>query len=624
MDGVAPFPGGDVMPPPSPLPHPVQDLRRAHRDPNAPALRPVPGVWWRRAAAFVPALVITGGLSLAFADWLSDGGMWWLEWVLLALVAATFFWVALSVATATLGLGCHLMRRCGGARDTVGGASLDVALVVPVYNEDAADVFGNACAMMLALREAHTAHRFALYILSDTQDAVIALAERRAFDRLRRVLPPDLRVWYRRRSDNAARKVGNIRQWIETWGGAHEAMLVLDADSLMSSGAITALADEMAADPGAGLIQSAPLVIGSDTLFGRMQQFAASVYGTLLNAGLSGWSGGEGNYWGHNAIIRIRAFADCAGLPQMPARTGRRGALILSHDFVEAALLRRAGWTVRFAPGIEGSYEEPPATLVDYALRDRRWCHGNLQHLRLLGTRGLHVVSRFHLLNGAMSYLLSPAWFILLVIWALLGNGPDSVITYFSADNPLYPVWPEMSGVQSGMILLFMYAMLLAPKAMGALGVLVGEVPVARFGGVARFLASLVAEIVLSILFAPVMMVQQVVAVLRTVIGIRPIWSPQARNGGDYSPATVLKFHALETVSGLALALGITGGLVSLWLVPIALSLGLAVPLSMLSGRRVGWLMATPEMVDPPAILRRARESRALFRTADTTPIAAE
>jgi membrane glycosyltransferase len=624
MDGVTPFPGGDVMPPPSALPHPVQDLRRAHRDPNAPALRPVRGVWWRRAAAFVPALATTGGLSLAFADWLSDGGIWWLEWVLLALVAATFFWVALSVATATLGLGCHLMRRCGGVRDTRGGKPLDVALVVPIYNEDAADVFGNACAMMLALREAETAHRFALYILSDTQDAAIALAERRAFDRLRRGLPPDLRVWYRRRSDNAARKVGNIRQWIETWGGAHEAMLVLDADSLMSAGAITALSDEMAADPGAGLIQSAPLVIGSGSLFGRMQQFAASVYGTLLSAGLSGWSGGENNYWGHNAIIRIRAFADCAGLPRMPARAGRRGALILSHDFVEAALLRRAGWTVRFVPGIAGSYEEPPATLIDYALRDRRWCHGNLQHLRLLGTRGLHVVSRFHLLHGAISYLLSPAWFILLVIWALLGNGPDSVITYFSADNPLYPVWPEMSGVQSGMILLFMYAMLLAPKVMGALGVLLGEVPVARFGGVARFLASLLAEIVLSILFAPVMMVQQVVAVLRTVIGIRPIWSPQARKGGDYAAVTVLKFHALETISGLALALGIAGGLVSLWLVPIALSLGLAAPLSMLSGRRVGWLMATPEMVDPPAILRRARASRALFRAADATAIAAE
>lgn len=622
MDGVTPFPGGDVMPPCAPLTHPVQDLRRAHHDPNAPAWRSVRGIWWRRAAVFVPAIATTGGLAWAFADWLSDGGMWWLEWVLLALVSATFFWVALSVATATLGLGCHLMRRCRGVRPVT--APLDVALVVPIYNEVAADVFGNASAMMLALREAGAAHRFDLYILSDTQDAGIALAERRAFARLRRMLPPDLRVWYRRRTENSARKVGNLRQWIETWGGAHDAMLVLDADSLMSAEAIFALTGEMAADARAGLIQSAPLVIGSDTLFGRMQQFAAAVYGTLLGEGLAGWAGSESNYWGHNAILRIRAFAECAGLPRMPTFAGQRGALILSHDFVEAALLRRAGWTVRLVPWITGSYEEPPATLIDYALRDRRWCHGNLQHLALLGARGFHPVSRFHLLHGAMSYLLSPAWFILLAIWALLGNGPDSVISYFSTDNPLYPVWPEMSGVQSGLILLFMYAMLLAPKAMGALAVIFGEVPVARFGGVGRFALSLMAEIVLSILFAPVMMVQQVVAVLRTVIGIRPIWSPQARRGGDYSAATVLKFHALETASGVLLALGIAGGLVSLWLLPIAISLGLAVPLSLLSGRRLRTLMATPEMVDPPAILRRARAQRALFREAETATIAAE
>jgi membrane glycosyltransferase len=622
MDGVTRLPGGDAMPPAAPLPHPVQDLRRAHRDPDARPWRPERGIGWRRAAVFGPAIATTGGLGWAFADWLSDGGMWWLEWVLLALVTATFFWVALSVATATLGLGRHLPGRRGSVRRA--GPPLEVALVVPVYNEAAAEVFGNACAMMQALREARTAHRFDLYILSDTQDAAIARAERHAFARLRRILPPDQRVWYRRRIDNSERKLGNLRQWIETWGGAHDAMLVLDADSLMSAGAITALADELAADAGAGLVQSAPLVIGSETLFGRMQQFAAAVYGTLLSAGLAGWTGAEGNYWGHNAIIRTRAFADCAGLPRMPTLTGKRGALILSHDFVEAALLRRAGWAVRFVPGIPGSYEEPPATLIDYALRDRRWCHGNLQHLRLLGTRGLHVVSRFHLLHGAMSYLLSPAWFVLLVIWALLGNGPDSVISYYSAENPLYPVWPEMSGVQSGLMLLFMYAMLLAPKAMGALAVLLGEVPVARFGGAGRFALSLLAEVVLSILFAPVMMVQQVVAVLRTIIGIRPIWSPQARKGGDYSPATVLKFHALETLSGSLLSVGIAGGLVSVWLAPIALSLGLAAPLSMLSGRRLKRLMATPEMLGPPDIVRRARESCAMFRAAETLPIAAE
>ncbi len=627
MDRLTPFPNSAHMPPPSPMAHPVQSLRRAHRDPRAPGWVPVGRFWWRRAAAFLPAIATTGALGMAFADWLSSGGMWWLEWVLSALVVVTFFWIALAVGTATLGLACYVMRKTAGA--PARPAPMTVALLVPIYNEDPAEVFGNACAMVMALNQARAAHKFDLFILSDTQDGAIAITEQRAFATLRAALPPGAGVWYRRRVQNTERKVGNIAQWLENWGAAYGAMVVLDADSLMSADALIRLSDEMAADPSAGLIQSAPLVVGSDTLFGRMQQFSASVYGTLLSEGLAGWTGPEGNYWGHNAILRTRAFADCAGLPRMPSLWGK-GNLILSHDFVEAGLLRRAGWAVRFMPSIGGSYEEPPATLIDYALRDRRWCHGNLQHLSLLGTRGLHAVSRFHLLHGAISYLLSPAWFGLLVIWALLGNGPDSVITYFSVENPLYPVWPEMSQVSSVLILVFMYGMLLAPKVMGAMALGLTDVRIVRFGGGGRFVLSLATEISLSILFAPIMMVQQLVAVLRTVIGVRPTWSPQARKGGTYGPATVLKFHAVETLSGALLGVGMLAGMVSLWLLPIAVSLVLAVPLSMVSGARLGsrrglrHLMATPEMLETPPILKLARSHRALFQDTIQPPIAAE
>jgi membrane glycosyltransferase len=247
-----------------------------------------------------------------------------------------------------------------------------------------------------------------------------------------------------------------------------------------------------------------------------------------------------------------------------------------------------------------------------------------------LATRGLHPVSRFHLFHGAMSYLLSPAWFGLLVIWAILGNGQDSVITYFSMENPLYPVWPEMSRVSSVLILLFMYGMLLAPKLLGALALGLEDRQLRSYGGSARFAVSLLVEVLLSILFSPIMMVQQVVAVLRTVIGIRPIWSPQARKGGDYSPRTVLKFHALETVSGALLVLGMAAGVVSLWLLPIAVSLIAAVPLSMASGLRLDQrrvlssLMATPEMVDTPPILQLARNHRMMFHLPENPPIAAE
>ncbi|NCQ23450.1 MAG: glucans biosynthesis glucosyltransferase MdoH [Rhodobacteraceae bacterium CG17_big_fil_post_rev_8_21_14_2_50_63_15] len=616
------------MPPHSPLDNPVQDLWRAFHDPNAPGWQRASHIWRRRAAAFLPAVLTTGVLAWVFADWLSTGGIWWLEWVLLALVVMTFFWIALALGTATLGLFCYIQRKRSRRRGDL--TPLRVALLVPIYNEDPAEVFGNACAMMSALRPTRSSHRFELFVLSDTQDAAIAMAEQQAFETLRAAQPMDGAVWYRRRVQNIGRKVGNVGQWLANWGAAYEAMIVLDADSLMSAEALIALSDEMAADPSVGLIQSAPMVIGSDTLFGRMQQFSAAVYGTLLSEGLAGWTGSEGNYWGHNAILRTRAFADCAGLPRMPSLRGT-GGLILSHDFVEAGLLRRAGWAVRFMPFIAGSYEEPPATLIDYALRDRRWCHGNLQHLSLLGVRGFHAVSRFHLFHGAMSYLLSPVWFSLLVIWALHGNGPDSVIRYFSDENPLYPIWPEMSRVSSVLILLFMYGMLLAPKLMGALALGLTDVRIVRFGGTARFVLSLFTEILLSVLFAPIMMFQQVVAVLRTVIGIRPIWSPQARKGGDYSAWTVLKFHALETVSGSLLMLGMAAGVVSVWLLPIATSLIAAVPLSMLSGSRLSerpllrHLMATPDMFTPPAILDLARLNRNLFRTVQQhPPIAAE
>jgi len=402
----------------------------------------------------------------------------------------------------------------------------------------------------------------------------------------------------------------------------------LDADSLMSAQTIEALSTELTNDPAAGLIQTAPVPLGGDTLFARMQQFATVTYGCIQGEGLAGWSGREGNYFGHNAIIRMEAFAASAGIPHMPSRTGAP-KLIMSHDFIEAGLLRRAGWALRFMPGLGGSFEEPPASLIDYALRDRRWCHGNLQHLRLLGTRGFHAITRFHLLQGAMSYLMSPAWFALLVIWALLGNGPESIITYFSEENPLYPMWPEMSPVNSLLIMIFMYGMLLAPKVMGALSINASGIRLRQMGA-GWFILSLLVEVMLAILYAPILMVQQLVAVLRTCVGITPNWVPAARKGGNYSLGTVFKFHAHETVSGLALTAGMVSGLISLFLLPIAVSLILAVPLSMLSGLRLRgakWrehLMATNHQLNPPDILLRALLYRSELRAPAPKPMAAE
>ncbi|SHE65941.1 membrane glycosyltransferase [Litoreibacter ascidiaceicola] len=606
-----------MMPPEQPLAFPVQDLSSDYRDGAAPDLPNDPSTRLWRLATFLPAIITTGGLIAAFTDWFAMGGLSVFEGILIALIACTFFWISLSVSTVTVGLVNMMRPRI--ARSGKPAPAQDVALLVPVYNEVPWDVFGNACAMLEELDRTQHPHSFTLFILSDTRDEVIAEQELRAFAMLRANLPDHIALHYRRRIDNIDRKVGNLADWVQRWGGGYDAMLVLDADSLMSGQAIITLTDEMAHDPSAGLIQSFPQLFGAETLFGRVQQFSSTIYGAALAEGLARWADHEGNYWGHNAIIRTAAFASCAGLPRLDTFRSK-GALILSHDFVEAGLLRRAGWGVRFMPQVKGSYEEVPATLIDYVLRDRRWCQGNLQHLNILGSKGFHPVTRFHLFHGAMGYLLSPAWFALLTVWALIGKGEEAnVIRYFTGENPQV-AWPEMGHVSNLAILVFMYGMLLAPKFLGAAALLRSGPSLRDLGGAGQFVLSFVTEIIVSVLYAPILMVQQTIAVARTWIGFKETWTPQARQGGRYGFTTVLKFHALETVAGALLVAGMSEGIITLWLLPIAVSLALAVPLSMLSGAkltRFKWTsrqLGTAEVFNAPAIIQSAKRERSRIR----------
>ncbi len=617
-----------LMPAEAPLERPIQALNRPHRDQTAPGTADQSTTRWWRLFAFAPAVVITAFVIGMIIDWFAMSGLYPLEYAIIGLITVTFFWIALSLSTTIVGISSMFLNHARPDRPT-SLAPQNVALLVPVYNESPADVFGNAAAMMMALRDQHSAHDFSLFILSDTRGEDAAALELRAFYNLRARLPDGCQVYYRRRHDNIDRKVGNLADWVERWGGGYDAMLVLDADSLMSGEAITALTDALAAEPAAGLIQSFPTIFGARTVFARVQQFSNRVYGAPLAEGLSRWTDQEGNYWGHNAIIRTRAFASCAGLPRM--RNGK-GDLILSHDFVEAGLLRRAGWAVRFLPRVQGSYEEVPATLIDYILRDRRWCQGNLQHLSLLSSRGFHAMSRFHLISGAMGYLMSPAWFTLLIIWALVGNGDqDNVVKYFSGFDAQVN-WPTMSTGNSMAILAFMYAMLLAPKVLGAGVIHKTGLRLRDMGGIRQFITSLSLEVLLSIAYAPVLMVQQTRAVARKLLGYREKWVPQNRSGGHYPLRVMVKFHGFETVLGLSALFGMTQGLVTLWLLPIALSLALAIPLSALSGVDLSarrWSarhMGTPEVINAPPIIRRAMAERRLAERAlqNTDQIAAE
>lgn len=611
-------PTDDTMPSRAPLAMQIQDFSRPPVR-RATAVQPRSLAW--RLAVFGPALIGTGLLMYGLYGWLAGAGMTWLEWALLSMIGATFVWVTLSVSTVGVAIAGLLARQRADERAPDAVRSLDVALLVPVYNEVPWDVFGNATAMLADLHRRAGPHRYTLFILSDTRDEAIVAQEERAFAQLRAEAPAGMNVYYRRRAKNTDKKVGNLVDWITGWGAAYEGMVVLDADSLMTGRAIDRLASELSADPDAGLIQTFPMLIGANTLFARIQQFSNIAYGWLLAEGLALWARNEGNYWGHNAIIRTRAFAESAGLPYLTS--GGRNDLILSHDFVEAGLLRRAGWRVRFLPRVTGSFEETPGTLIDYVVRDRRWCRGNLQHLRLLGTAGLHPVSRFHLFHGAVAYLLSPAWFVLLVIWSLLGKDADTnVVRYFNQANPFFPDWPPaMSHIDSAVFLVIMYAMLLTPKVAGAGIIAFTPRAVAVFGGKGAFLGSFLVEVALSVAYAPILMIQQTKAVLNAALTRSEPWAPQQRGAKGYPLRTLIGFHWLETLLGLLLLSGLVAGLISLWLVPIVFSLVMAVPLSALSSvnlagvTRRGFRMDSPNTLREPAIVAQARRARTQIKS---------
>ncbi|MGI9369330.1 MAG: glucans biosynthesis glucosyltransferase MdoH, partial [Ruegeria sp.] len=317
-----------IMPPEAPLCMPAQDFREDFQDTRAPASKGKPTGFWR-ALAFSPAMAATMALLWVMTDWFGSEGINLIEGVLLALISFNFFWISFTVCTVLLGM-VSLARQKSPKRQS-SPRPLRVALLMPVYNEVPWFVLGNARAMLKELQGRGEHHQFAIFILSDTRDDEIAAQEQSSIEALRTTLEPGLEMFYRRRDQNIDRKVGNISDWVSRWGADWDAMLVLDADSLMTGRAIARLTVELAQDPCAGLIQSYPQLIGAQSVFARMQQFANGVYGIAFAEGLARWCGQEGNYWGHNAIIRTKAFAACAGLPKLRSFGGQK-KLIMSHD----------------------------------------------------------------------------------------------------------------------------------------------------------------------------------------------------------------------------------------------------------------------------------------------------
>jgi len=480
------------------------------------------------------------------------------------------------------------------------------AVIMPVYHESPSRVLAAAVAMREQLLHEPGTEHFEIFVLSDSRDPERAAEEERA---VRRVTPNITRlpIHYRRRARNDLKKTGNIAEFLERWGGRFAFAIVLDADSLMRGRTMTEMVARMVKDPTLGLLQAPIFPHGGKTLFARWQQFSAWLVGPVATSGLASWSGNASNYFGHNAVLRVRAFLECCGLPELE---GRRplGGPILSHDFVEAALLVRGGWSVRQADDLEGSYEELPPTLSAFVDRDRRWCQGNLQHLRIAFATGLDRRSRMHLLLGAFGYLSAPLWALFLV----LANLSAWVAPVFSSE----------------VLLPFLIATLtlpMIPRVLGLLDLWLDRERRQGHGGTFRIVISTCAEVLLGALAAPVFMVLHTAIVVGILAGRSTSWGAQARDADGESVArreAQLRLGTAALGGFILIGSAWLGTHTLLWLLPVAVPLLLAPLLAaLLSSEPLGaWaarmgLFLIPVETRGDPLIDHATELRAQLRS---------
>ena len=573
-----------------------------------------------KRALFFGLVVLTTLFTLSLLSAaIQDDGISMLELVLLVLYSILMLWITASFWTAAIGF-VRLLRRDSQARpraaaepvsDAVAPA-FKTALVMPVYNEDPERVFAGLRAMYESLTAIGRQAGFEIFVLSDTREPDIWLQEEMLWRRWAEDMGEPTRLFYRNRVENTARKSGNLADFCRDWGGRYRYMIVLDADSIMSGETLVEMVQRMEADPGLALLQVPPVPVNRSSLFARMLQFAGSLYGRMFAAGLAYWQQDTANFWGHNAIIRVRPFADHCGLPKLPGREPFGGD-ILSHDFVEAALLARAGWKVRLADDMGGSYEEIPPTLIDYAKRDRRWCQGNLQHARLILARGFKPLSRIHFAMGVMSYAASPLWLLFLIATGVEAylNSLEAPVYFFG--HNLVPIWPESYVVQMTTVLWVTLALLFLPKILALVLLALDRREARRFGGLLGASLSVLIESLVSVLLAPVLMLFQskfVAAILlRTTVG----WPSQQRGDHQTGVLEAMGAHGVQTL----MALG-TGYLTYVyvedffwWFTPVLAGLVLSIPVSILTSRtslglraKAVRLFITPAEAEEPAVLR--------------------
>src|SRR5579862_1771190 len=596
------------------------------------------GYGWTRVAhrrrfyllvlVLVPTTIASGFMS----NVLPHQGQTWLELAITIFFGALFGWISIGFWTAVLGFFTLVRRRDRFAITNLDGPVPDpaelprearTAIVMPIADEPVDRVFAGLRAIHRSLERAGALQHFHFFVLSDSKDPGGSVREEEAWFEWCRAVDGFDRIFYRRRQVRLERKSGNVADFCRRWGAQYRYMIMLDADSVMTGDTLLRLVRLMERHPDVGMIQTAPTAVNRRSLFARVQQFASRVYGPMFAAGLHYWQLGDGQYWGHNTIIRVAPFMEHCALPRLPGREPLGGE-ILSHDFVEAALMGRAGWTLWLAYDLGGSYEEVPSTLLEEMRRDRRWCQGNLQHLRLLFTEGLFGAHRALFLNGALSYMSALLWNAFLIlstisaIWNAL-TPPE----YFPHGPSLFPEWPIWRPAWALALLAVIGMILYFPKALSIVLVATKRREARLYGGLGRLTLSVLLEIVLSSLLAPIRMVFHSRFVGMNLLGRTVGWKSQVRGDDETKWGEALRHHALDMV--VASAWGVTLFWLNphyfWWVTPIIGALVLAVPVSVLSSRvgtgdrarRLG-LFLIPEESQPPHELRDLDE---LLRAAD-------
>jgi membrane glycosyltransferase len=579
------------------------------------------------------------GIAIALQTWIATqfmasvlpyhGGQL-VEIGVLVLFAVLFSWVSAGFWMAIMGFLLLLRGRdrfaisATSAPDTPIHRCARTALVMPICNEDVPRVFAGLRATYESLARSGALEHFDFFVLSDSNDPDARVAEMEAWRRTCGELKAFGRLYYRWRQHRIKRKSGNIADFCRRWGRDYRYMVILDADSVMTGQCLTTLVRLMEANPNAGIIQTAPRAAGHSSLFARVQQFANRVYGPAFVAGLHYFELGESHYWGHNAIIRVAPFIEHCALARLPGR-GTLSGEILSHDFVEAALMRRAGWGVWIAYDVPGSYEEMPPNLIDELKRDKRWCQGNLINLRISWARGLHPAHRAVFVIGVMAYVSAPLWFLFLILaTGLLAIHTLVEPTYFLQPAQLFPLWPEWHPDRGISLYVATATLLFLPKILGV--VLALQQGAREYGGGLRLALSALAEMVFSALLAPVRMLFHTQFVLRALTGWSVQWKSPPREDTVTTWGDALRHHGLHTLLGVgwaALVYWLNPAFLW-WLLPVVGALILSIPLSVYSSRaglgrwfRERRYFLIPEESHPPQVLRRVRQQ---VRAAPATP----